>query len=439
MRIVQITPGAGSMYCGNCLRDNALVGAWLKAGHDVLMLPMYLPLTLDELNHSAGAPIFFSGLNVYLEQKSAFFRAAPNWLHRLLASPRLLAWTRRFAARTRPADVADLMLSMLRGESGNQARELEELLQWLERQPKPDVLCLSNALLLGLARRLKAGLGARVVCLLSGEDTYLDGLPEPQRTQAWQLLAERARQADLFIAPSHYFADRMRDRLHLAPDRVRTVPTGLNLAGYETAPSVRGTSAPARPPVVGYFARMCRDKGLETLVEAFLELKSRGRVPGVRLKVGGSCGPADEPFVAALRQRLRARQALDDVEFHPNLDRTEKIAFLKSLSLFSVPALYGEAFGLYLLEAMAAGVPVVQPRHAAFPELVADTGGGVLYDPDQPAGLVEALEALLLDPARLRQLGEAGQRAVGDRYSADAVARLMSSAFGLAESIPRKP
>ena len=126
----------------------------------------------------------------------------------------------------------------------------------------------------------------------------------------------------------------------------------------------------------------------------------------------------------SLRGRLQAGGLLSDVEFHPNVDRSAKLGFLRSLSVFSVPARYGEAFGLYVLEAMAAGVPVVQPRVAAFPELVEATGGGVLFAADDPRALADAIEELLLDQAR--GLGEAGRRAVFGRFSAVALARAMA-------------
>ena len=79
MNFVQLTPGAGAMYCGGCLRDNALVAALRQQGHQVLMVPLYLPLTLDEQDQSAGSPIFFGGINVYLAQKAPLFREAPGW------------------------------------------------------------------------------------------------------------------------------------------------------------------------------------------------------------------------------------------------------------------------------------------------------------------------------------------------------------------------
>jgi len=420
MTIVQITPGAGGMYCGNCFRDNALVAALRQQGHAVLMVPLYLPMTLDEEDQSAGTPIFFSGINVYLEQKSTLFRHAPGWLHHLLESPALLKWAAGRAARTRAEEVGDLTISMLRGEAGNQARELDELIAWLQQKPHPDVICLSNALLVGLVRKLKQELRSPVVCMLQGEDYFLDSLPQPQRDEAWKTLAERAAEADLFIAPSRYFGGLMTKRLGLPTDRVRVVFNGINLEGYSTVTNyeLRVRSS----PVLGYFARMCPEKGLDRLVDAYILLKRRERTKHLKLRVGGGCGPSEEPFVHALRERLKTNGVLHDVEFHPNLDRQAKLEFLRSLSVLCVPALYSEAFGLYVVEALASGVPVVQPRAASFPELIEATGGGVLYEPGDVKALADAVEGLLADPENLRALGEAGRKAVWKDFSAERMA-----------------
>lgn len=419
MNLVQITPGAGGMYCGNCFRDNALVAALRQRGHEVLMVPLYLPMTLDEESQAAGVPTFFGGINVYLQQQSAFFRRAPKWLHALLDSPALLKLAAGRAAKTRAADVGELSLSMLRGEEGNQARELDELLAWLKNQPRPDAVLLSNAMLVGLARKLKAELGCKVVGNLQGEDAFLDAMPSPHREQVWALMAERCRDCDLFIAPSRYFGDTMAQRLKLPAGRVKVIHNGISLEGYGETPNAKRQTPDS--PTVGYFARMCREKGLDLLVETFIELKRRNAVPNLKLKVGGGCGPGDEPFVAQLKKHLRRAGCLDDVEFHPNLTREQKVAFLRSLSVFSVPALYGEGFGLYLIEALAAGVPVVQPRHAAFPELVEATGGGVIAEANA-AALATAIESLLLDPARLKALSEAGRSAVRGRFTIEQMA-----------------
>jgi glycosyltransferase involved in cell wall biosynthesis len=221
----------------------------------------------------------------------------------------------------------------------------------------------------------------------------------------------------------------MRSRLNLPPDRVRVIYDGINLDGYEPVQDSKFKVQSPANPTLGYFARMCREKGLDTLVEAFILLKERNRVKNLKLKVGGGCGPSDLPLVEALRDRLKAKVFLDDVSFHPNVDRAGKLAFLRSLSVFSVPALYGEAFGLYVVEAMASGVPVVQPRHAAFPELVEVSGGGVICEPGDPKALADALEPLLLNPDFARALGEAGRKSVLERFNAAEMAKRTALAF----------
>jgi len=422
MTIVQITPGAGAMYCGNCFRDNALVASLRQMGHDVTMVPLYLPLTLDEEDQSAGTPIFFSGINVYLEQKSALFQRMPGFLRRLLASRKLLRWAAGRAASTQATEVGDMLLSMLRGEEGRQARELDELIAWLKHHNRPDVVCLSNALLVGMTRRLKSELSTRVVCHLQGEDSFLDALPDSHRDAAWQLLKERSADVDLFIAPSRYFGELMTRRLNLPPERLRVIHNGISLDGLENR-KLKTENRTHAAPVLGYFARMCKEKGLDTLVEAYILLKQRGKVPRLKLHIGGSCGPSDEPLVKELRRRLAEAGFIGEAAFFPNLSRVEKLDFLGALSVFSVPARYGEAFGLYLIEAMAAGVPVVQPRTAAFPEIIEATGGGVLCEPGNPKSLADTIEQLLLNPQQARALGEAGRNAVLETFNAESMAK----------------
>ena len=412
------------MYCGNCFRDNALVGALRQRGHSTLMVPLYLPMTLDEPDQSAGTPIFFGGINVYLDQKSAWFRNAPGWLHRWLASPALLKWAAGRAARTRAADLGELTLSMMRGHEGNQARELEDLLRWLRTSDAPDLICLSNALLAGLARRLKSQLRVPIVCFLQGEDSFLDALPEAYRQVAWSTLAERAQDVDLFIAPSRYFADRMQQRLRLRADRVRVIHNGIRLDGYAPA------AAAPRPPVLGYFARLCREKGLDTVVDAFILLKNRDRVKDLRLHLGGSLGPSDVPFVEEQRRKLEASGLEGLFRVFPNVDLAGKKEFYRSLSVMSVPALYGEAFGLYVIEAMASGVPVVQPDVASFPELVEATGGGVLCQAGQPESLADGVERLLADPEAARALGTRARQAVLDKFSIESMAETLIGVYG---------
>jgi glycosyltransferase involved in cell wall biosynthesis len=393
-----------------------------KQGHDAAMLSLYLPMTLEESDQSSGAPIFFSGINVYLEQKLSFWGRMPKWLHKQLASPALLKWASGRAAKTRAADLGELTLSMIKGEEGRQAAELDQLVRWLKEQEKPDIISVSNVLLVGMARRLKQELGVPVVCMLQGEDSFLDSLPRTHRDLTWAAITERCADVDLFIPPSQYFGGLMGKRLQIPPEKIKVIYNGIDLEGFQLA------DPEMTPPALGYFARMCREKGLDRLVAAFIELKQRNSVPGLKLRVGGGMGPADEPFVRKLKQELAAKNLSGDVEFFPNVDKAEKQNFFRKISLFSVPALYGEAFGLYLLEAWAAGVPVVQPDHAAFPELIRKTSAGVIAPSETPK-LADALQELLLDPARRKNLGACGRKAVEKEFSLEAMTRNIIHAF----------
>lgn len=419
MNLIQITPGAGGMYCGNCFRDNALVAELRRQGHDTVMVPLYLPMTLDEAPVLGDTPTFFGGINVFLSQNSAIHRKAPAWFRRWFDSPRLLKWAAGKAAKTRPEDVGDLTVSMLRGEDGNQARELEEMVGWMRNLPKPDAVYLSNALLIGFARRLKAALGTRVICFLQSEESFLDSLPEPSRAESWKLMAERGADVDGWIAPTRYFADRMSERMALPQSKVRVAYSGISLDGYRDLPVEKPSG---RPPTLGFFARMCPEKGLDTVVDAFIELHRRGTVPALRLKVGGGCGPGDLAFVATQRGRLQKAGLETSVSFHPNVSREDKVAFLASVDVLSVPARFSEAFGLYMIESMAAGTPVVQPDICGFGEIIEATGGGMLSGPNMWESLAGALESLLTNPARMADMGRAGRRAVFEKFSDTAMA-----------------
>jgi glycosyltransferase involved in cell wall biosynthesis len=422
MKVILLTPGTGSYHCGVCMRDNALARELLTQGHDAMLLPMYLPLTLDEAPAQPETPVFFGGVNVFLQQKFAWFRSAPPWVDRVLNHPALLRWAGRRSGMTGGAEIGELTHSMLLGEEGHQNRELEKLVDWLLAQGRPDAVWLSTALLTGLARRIRQALGVPVLCSLQGEDSFLDGLDQPWRTRCWQTLAARSSDVARFIAPSAYYGQLMRERMGLSPEQVRVIPNGISVDGFE--PRQR---EPA-DPVIGYLARMVEGKGLGLLVDAFILLKKRGRFPQARLRCAGAMTSGDAAYVARLRKKLAAARCGADVEFLPNVTREEKIAFLQGLTLFSVPATYSEAFGLYVLEAMAAGVPVSQPRASAFPEIVLAADCGVLHEPGDPESLADSWEMLLANPAKARDLGRKGRAAVENSMPAMARAFLQQTA-----------
>ena len=429
MRLVQITPGAGrNFYCENCLRDSALVVELKRLGHETLMVPLYLPILTDGPNPAEGVPIFFGGIQVYLQQRSRLFRKMPRWIGRLLNSRRLLTWAAKRAEMTDATDLGPPTLAMLRGEDGGQVSELERFLAWLSEHGRTDVVCLSNALLTGLARRIKEETGAPILCTLQDEDAFLDALPEPYRTQAWETLRQRARDVDVFLPVSHYYAGVMRRRLGLEAEQARVVPVGIDLEGYEPAPE------PPAVPTIGYLAQLNRACGLDILAEAFLTVRNRGRVPHVRLRICGAHTPGGRSFVRAIRRRLKDAGADRDVEFLPAPDRATKQEFLRSLSVLSVPAREGVAFGTYIIEAAASGVPVVEPRIGALTELVETTGGGVLVRPEDPDALADAIEGLLARPNEAHALGKRARDVALREFS---VHRMAENVVTVCQSIAR--
>ncbi|MBI5768345.1 MAG: glycosyltransferase family 4 protein [Verrucomicrobia bacterium] len=425
MKIVFLTAGTGSYHCGACMRDNALARELHRAGHDVTLAPMYLPLILDEetLGNAKDVPVFFGGINVFLQQKLALFRHTPAWLDRLFNSTGLLKWAARHSHMTSARDQGEMTLEMLDVGASRLRKELDKLMEWLAVIQKPDVVCLSNALLAGFIPELKRRLGAPVVTFFQGEDTFLDGLPEPFRAQCWDAMRARVRDSDQLLAPTRYYADFMTGRLNLAPAAIEVLYNGIQLVGYAPAePALSRVEGPPAVPTIGYLARLSREKGLGLCVDAFLCLTRELGDTKTHLHLGGAATAGDEPFIAQQKQRLAAAGLAGRVTWSPNLSRDGKVAFLRGLTLFSVPVQYPEAFGLYLLEAMACGVPVVQPDAAAFPELVAATGGGICVPPRDPLALANAWKSLLADPARRTALGQAGRLSIEKRFNAPTMA-----------------
>ena len=388
------------------------------------MVPMYLPLTLDEADQSQDVPVFFGGVNVFMSHKVPWlWRFVPKGLRKLLDSRMLLKSLGKKVSKTNPVEVGALTVSMLRGEHGAQRRELQELTDWLQKEHMPEVVLFSNALLLGAHNHIRQTTGAKTVCFLTGEDGFLDKLPEPYRSQAWSLIRSNAKEVDLLIAPSRHFAECMRERLELPSEKqIHVIYNGINTDGFADDVADDVATEAERPPTLGFFARMCADKGLNILVDAFIELRKRGNIPGLKLKIGGNLNPWNEDWVEILKLKFKLEGILEDVSFHPNVSREEKIQFLRSLDVFSVPAVCNEPFGFYVIEALAAGAPVVLPARSAFPELVEKSGGGVLYDPDDKNALVEALEQIFADESKRRQLSVTGRESALEFFSASRAA-----------------
>lgn len=412
MKILFVTAGAAGMYCGSCLRDNALAAELKSRGHDVLLVPLYTPTLTDEPNVSEER-VFFGGISVYLQQKARFFRWAPRVFDRLLDAPWLIKAASSGSISTDPRSLGELTISMLKGEEGFQRKEFEKMLEWLASEPAPDVVQLPNALLASLAPPIRRALKAPVHCTLQGEDLFLDGLTRAHRTEALDLIRKNAESVDRFTAVSEYYADFMARYLSIAREKIDVVPLGINVDGFKR----RGDRVPGRPFAVGYLARIAPEKGLLALCEAYVRFRQMPGVDGGRLHVAGYLAPDQQTYLEHAERTLTDAGLGAEFEYRGAIDREQKIAFLRGLDVFSVPTTYVEPKGLFLLEAMACGVPVVQPRHGAFPEMLAKTSGGILVEPDNVQSLANGLYTLFKDPALGVELGQHGFDGVRAHYT----------------------
>ena len=414
------------------MRDNSLARHLIDHGHEVTMLPTYLPHLLDEKSAgSENSPIFLGGINVYLQHKFPFFRKSPKWLDNLFNHESLLRWVAGKRGMTSPRELGEITLSTLRGKDGPLVKEVDKVIDWFEQFGQPDILILSTILLAGVGRAVQKELNIPVIGFLQGEDGFLDSLLPEYREEAWNLTGTDARELDTCVSPSHYFANFMSNRMGIPENKIKYFPNGISLDGYE-----RANSKPDHR-TIGYFARICPEKGLDLLVDAFIELKKSDQHKELRLAIAGTL-PSENIIYLEEQKNKISRAGLDDfVEFETNLSRSDKIRFLKGLSLFCVPARFPEAFGLYVIEAMAAGVPVVLPDHGSFPEIIEETRGGLLYAKDEPSGLIHAMSTMLSDKLQAKQLAQQGRAAVHEKYSNDRLARELVENI-LAPLVPTK-
>jgi glycosyltransferase involved in cell wall biosynthesis len=422
MRILSLTAGAAGMYCGTCMRDNALAAELIRQGHDVLLVPVYTPTLTDEDNVSHPR-VFLGGISVYLQQHWSLFRHLPAAFDRLWDSPWLLRKVSSGSIPVNPKLLGELTVSTLRGEDGHLRKEVRKLTDWLKTEPAPDVVDLPYTLLIGLAKPIREALQRPVCCTLQGEDLFLEGLHEPWRSEAHALIRQNLQYVDAFIAVSDYYADFMSGYLAIPRSRIHTVPLGINLEGHGWAD--RPASETFR---VGYFARVAPEKGLHVLAEAVKRVDNRAV-----LHAAGFLGGENKKYLAGIQRELG-----DRFRYHGSPDREGKVRFLQSVDVLSVPSVYKEPKGLFVLEALANGTPVVQPRAGAYPEMLGRTGGGLLFEPENAESLAHALSTLMSDPELRLRLAEDGFAGVREHHSISRMAHRTLEVYDRARHRDRK-
>lgn len=413
LKIVYLTSGAGGMFCGSCMNDNALAKALIALGHDVQLISLYTPIRTDSQDMSQGR-IFYGGINMYLQQKVPLFRWLPRWMDRALDQPWLVRWATSFGSMTRAKDLGALAVSVLRGREGFQRKEVERLVEWLAASGEPDVIHLSNILTAGCVPLLRERMKAQVVVTLQGDDIFLRDLPEPYQSQALTEVRRLVPHVAAFVVNSIYYADFMADYLAIPREKMHIVPLGV-----ETAEFGRGVGfQPARQgnsPTVGYLARLAPEKGLHVLADAFLLLRKMPGMENANLRIAGWLGSQNRQYAEEAFEKLRTAGLENAFTYVGEVDRRGKLEFLQSIDVLAVPTTYKEPKGIFVLEALASGVPVVEPEHGSFPETLAELGGGLLHRPEDPQHLAERLYELLTNRDLRQQLALAGQTAVASR------------------------
>lgn len=419
LTIAYLTAGGAGMFCGSCMRDNTVARAMHHLGHDVHLLPMYTPIRVDEEDVSEKT-LFYGGINVYMEQNVPGYRFLPDLVTRWLDQEWIIRWATSRGIETSAKQLGALTLSVLKGKEGNQRKEAQRLAKWVSEHLQPQVINFSNMMIAGTAPLLKEKVDCPILVTLQGDDIFMDDLPEPYRTQCFDQMRKLVEHIDGFIVFSHYYADYMAEYFGIPRDKFHLVPLGIDLSDFPDEP--RPQHDPDRPPTIGYLARMAPEKGLHVLVDAFMHLREIPGLEDAQLKIAGWAGPQQQAYLDEQFAKLKDAGHFGGCEYLGTVDRAGKLDFLQSIDVLSVPTVYREPKGLFVLEAWSAGVPVVQPDHGAFPELIAATGGGHLVRPDDPISLAEKLSEVLANREALRALGASASETVRTKFGADVAA-----------------
>lgn len=399
-----------SYYCENCLRDNNMVKALRKMGHDVFVIPMYMPLKRETASETEHSEIFFGGILTFLRLKVPLLKYVPRCLTKVLDHPILLKWAAKKQGATDATLLSALSLSLFKASVSAQAKELERLVVYLKKHEKPDVIMLSLVLFSGLSKTLKEHLQLPIICYLQDEDEFVDTFAEPYLTESWAQLKNGSKYIDAFFTGSQYFKAIMADRLDIADDKIVVIDQGIPISDYQqrhVLPDI---------PTIGFLSQVTEGKGFEELLDVVILLKRHDQLSSVRLIVAGNDIFVDRNYYRKMLAKIKEADIVDDVTFVRAFDIEARKRFFNDISLLCVPAKTGVSYGLYILESLASGVPVVEPNIGGYVEMIDKTGGGILYDPDNTNALLMALQTILCDRLTLQSLGALGRKGVGMHY-----------------------
>ncbi|MGD0581669.1 MAG: glycosyltransferase family 4 protein [Bacteroidales bacterium] len=402
-----VTGSGGSFYCSNCYRDMLYFRAVkMVPGMEATAIPLYLPPEKAYLESGFDTNVFFGAISLYIREKVHFLGNMPSFLDKILDSPPMLKMAAKRAGTTRTEGLEDITLNMISSHNSSREKEVQRLARYLVRNGKPDIIHMSNALIIGLARQIKELIDVKIVCSLQNEDDWLNEMAEPFQSQAWKMIAEESQYIDAFISPSIYYRNFFAGRAGFSGENVYVVPSGIDIS--EVSESGRTSGSPA----IGFFSRVSYNNGFDKLVDAFILLKHEKEFSELTLHVCGGYTSDDKPFITEQIRKIKGNGFRNSVRIYPGFQGKGKQEFLNEIDLLSVPVRKYDGYGLYILEANAAGIPVVQPATGAFPEILGMTHGGILYQPDNTETLVNSLRSLLKDKAKARQYGNDGRRMV---------------------------
>ena len=425
MKIIYLITGSGgSFYCGNCYRDMIYLRAIRKVqGITASAIPLYLPPDESTFEKGLDKKVFFGAISMYLREKVPFLKNMPVFLDKVFDSAPMLKMAAHRAGSTRTEGLEDMTLNMIRGENAFPEKELQRLVNYLTKDGKPDIIHLSNALIIGLARRIKKKIDVKIVCSLLNEDDWIDEMAEPYQSKAWKLISKEAINVDAFLSPSNYYKDFFISKTGISGDNFNVIPLGID--------PVTLTNIQKRDnwPSIGYFCRISSQNGFDKLVDAFIDLKSGNSLPGLTLHVSGGYTGDDKPFISEQIRRIKSNGLKSFVRIYPEFQGNSKQEFFSNIDIMSVPVRKHDGYGLYILEANAAGIPVVQPATGAFPEIIARTKGGITYSPDNASELSATILNLLNENELRLRLGKQGKENVLNELSLEKMSEGLSEVY----------